>query len=325
VRPVPSQALVLEAVEGLGEITPGTDLAGLLADVVDLRDGDVLVLTSKVVSKAEGRVVEGDRDGAVEDETLRVVARRGGTRIVENRQGLVLAAAGVDASNVAAGSVVLLPEDPDRSARVLREGVLARTGHNVAVVVSDTAGRPWRTGQTDIAIGVAGMAPLEDFAGLVDGYGNALAVTAPAVADELAGAAELVTGKLGGRPLTVARGLAQRVLPPGEHGQGARSLQRPREQDLFALGTREAVVAALAGADGDAFGTPADPADLAAALTRCGRDVTGVGNAAVTLERTLLDSPEQVPQQDPVLAALLHAHRWRVDSVEPRVRLVPLP
>ena len=167
-----------------------------------------------------------------------------------------MAAAGVDASNVAAGHVVLLPEDPDASARAIRERVYDETGRNVAVLVTDTAGRAWRTGQTDLAIGVAGLEPLDDFAGRTDSYGNELAVTAPAVADELASLAELVTGKLGGRPVSVVRGLAERVLPAGEHGPGAVVLIRPREQDMFALGAREAVLAAVRGDQADCFGSP---------------------------------------------------------------------
>ncbi|MGZ4595166.1 MAG: coenzyme F420-0:L-glutamate ligase, partial [Actinomycetes bacterium] len=195
--------------DGIGEVTAGTDLAALVARF--LADGDVLVVTSKVVSKSEGRVVTGDREHAIRDETVRVVARRGRTSIVETRTGVVMAAAGVDASNVAPGSVVLLPLDPDASARRLREDLAATADLNVAVVVSDTAGRPWRHGQTDLALGVAGMLPLESFEGAVDSYGNPLAVTAPAVADEVAGVAEVASGKLGGRPFTVVRGLGARV------------------------------------------------------------------------------------------------------------------
>lgn len=313
-----SAELALFPVEGIGEVVAGTDLADVLAAIPDLLDGDVLVVTSKVVSKAEGRVVRGDRHRAVDEETVRVVARRGETRIVENRQGLVMAAAGVDASNVEPGSVVLLPEDPDRSARRLREELARRRGLNVAVLVSDTAGRAWRTGQTDIAVGLAGLDPVEEFAGRTDGYGNELAVTAPAVADEVAGAAELVAGKLAGRPVTVVRGLAARVLAPGEHGPGARALQRPRSGDLFALGAREAVVAALAGTDADAFGTPATPAELRAALVACGFEVAS--GRAGSLELTVDPADRR-----PVLTALLHAHRWRVTSAEARLSLAPLP
>ncbi len=268
------------AVDGIGEVTAATDLGELLCGL-DLADGDVVVVTSKVLSKAEGRVRVGDRDQAVREETVRVVARRGPTWIVENHLGLVMAAAGVDASNVAAGSVVLLPEDPDASARTLRARVYAGTGRNVAVVVSDTAGRAWRTGQTDLAIGVAGIEPLQEFAGTTDAYGNALAVTAPAVADELAGLAELVTGKLGARPLTVVRGLGDRVLAPGDHGAGARALIRPREQDMFALGAREAVLAAVAGSNRDCFGAPASLSEMLEALAHCGLEGTERGDSVV--------------------------------------------
>jgi coenzyme F420-0:L-glutamate ligase/coenzyme F420-1:gamma-L-glutamate ligase len=199
-----------------------------------------------------------------------VVARRGPTTIVENHLGLVMAAAGVDASNVATGHLVLLPRDPDASARALREGLRAATGHNVAVLLTDTAGRAWRTGQTDLAIGAAGIDVLDDHAGRVDGYGNPLAVTAPAVADEIASGTDLVTGKLSGRPVAVVRGLAARVLPAGDHGPGARSLNRPLAEDMFALGTREAVLSALAGESADAFGAPAPAEDLVAGLARVG-------------------------------------------------------
>ena len=140
------------------------------------------------------------------------------------------------------------------------------TGRNVAVLVTDTAGRAWRTGQTDLAVGVAGLEPLDDFAGSTDSYGNELAVTAPAVADELASLAELVTGKLGGRPVSVVRGLVERVLPAGEHGPGAVVLLRPREQDMFALGAREAVLAAVRGDQADCFGAPGSAEEVRAAL-----------------------------------------------------------
>lgn len=303
------------APDGIGEVAPGTDLAALAAP--HLRDGDVLVVTSKVVSKAEGRVVEGDREQAIRDETVRIVARRGPTSIVETRLGVVLAAAGVDASNVAPGSVVLLPTDPDASARRLREELAAQAGVNVAVVVSDTAGRAWRHGQTDLALGVAGMLPLESFAGATDAYGNPLAVTAPAVADEIAGIAEVVTGKLGARPFTVVRGLADRVLPAGEHGPGARTLVREAGTDMFGLGSREAVVAALSGRDRQAFGSPADPGDLVGALTAC------------DLSATASTSGIEVGADpgDPRLLALAFCHGWVVDedrSSNSATLLVPL-
>jgi coenzyme F420-0:L-glutamate ligase/coenzyme F420-1:gamma-L-glutamate ligase len=302
------------APDGIDEITEGTDLAALVAALV--RDGDVLVVTSKVVSKAEGRVVVRDREQAIRDETVRVVARRGPTSIVETRIGVVMAAAGVDASNVAPGSVVLLPLDPDASARRLRED-LARAGANVAVVVSDTAGRAWRHGQTDLALGVAGMLPLESFAGATDGYGNPLSVTAPAVADEIAGIAEVATGKLGARPFTVLRGLADRVLPVGEHGPGARALVREPGTDMFGLGSREAVVAALSGRDQDVFGAPAAREDLLAALADCGLAAT-VRAAGVEVAAAADDAR---------LAVLAFAHGWVVDddlSADSTTALVPL-
>lgn len=264
--------LSVTAPDGVPEVRRGDDLADLVLPLVALEAGDVLVVTSKVVSKAEGRVVPGTRDDALAGETVRVVARRGPTTIVRTRHGLTMAAAGIDASNVEAGQVVLLPEDPDASARRLRTAVLERTGVNVGVVVTDTAGRAWREGQTDIAVGAAGLTPLETYAGRTDAHGNELLVTAPAVADEIAGAAELAQGKLGGRPFAVVRGRGDLVLPPGDHGPGARALVRAEGADLFGLGAREAVVRAVAGAltgdpaDRVPFGSPATPEDLAAAI-----------------------------------------------------------
>ncbi|MCW2849410.1 MAG: coenzyme F420-0:L-glutamate ligase [Marmoricola sp.] len=299
------------AVEGIGEITEGTDLAALLCEL-ELLDGDVVLVTSKVVSKAEGRVRAGERESAIRDETVRVVARRGPTSIVENHLGLVMAAAGVDASNVTTGHVVLLPTDPDASARTMREGVLERTGRNVAVVVTDTAGRAWRTGQTDLAVGVAGLEPLDDHAGRTDSYGNALAVTAPAVADELASVAELVTGKLGGRPVSLVRGLGERVLPAGRHGPGARALIRPREQDMFALGAREAVVAAVRGRDADCFGSPATPAEVVEALASCGLEGTAEG-VSVRVRLPVTGVRDQVAAVERV-RLIAHAHGWRPHS-----------
>ena len=297
------------APDGVGEVVAGTDLAALVVEHGAVADGDVLVLTSKVVSKAEGRVVPVDREQAILDETVRLVARRGPTSIVENHLGLVMAAAGIDASNVDPGMLVLLPLDPDATARRVREELLARTGLNVAVLVSDTAGRAWRHGQTDLAIGAAGIEPLVSFEGRVDAYGNELAVTAPAVADELTGIAEVVTGKLGGRPLTVLRGLADLVLPAGEHGPGARSLVREVGTDMFGLGSREAVVAALSG-DRRGFGAPASLADLRDALTTCGFDVS----ADETPDGTGL--VVAAPPDDVRLAALLVAHGWAARSAE---------
>ncbi len=299
------------AVDGIGEITTDTDLGALLCGLA-LLDGDVVLVTSKVISKAEGRVRSGDREQAIDAETVRVVARRGPTRIVENHLGLVMAAAGVDASNVTAGHVVLLPADPDHSAATLRARVHADTGHNVAVVVTDTAGRAWRTGQTDLAVGAAGLEPIEDFAGRSDLYGNPLAVTAPAVADELASVAELVTGKLGGRPVSVVRGLGSRVLPPGADGPGARVLNRPRSQDMFALGAREAVLAAVRGGDADCFGTPARPEEVVAAMESCGLTGTVVG-ASVRVQLPGSRPRDQLVAVERV-RLVAHAHGWQPQS-----------
>ena len=185
----------ISGVSGIPEIASGDDVARLIADAAlaeggpGLRAGDILVVTSKVVSKAEGRVVSATREDAIAAETVRVVARRGQTTIAQTRQGFVLAAAGVDESNTAPGTVVLLPEDPDESARRLRKALRARLGVAVGVIVTDTMGRPWRAGQTDTAIGAAGVLPLRDHRGEPDTFGNTLEVTVAAVADEIAAAA----------------------------------------------------------------------------------------------------------------------------------------
>lgn len=233
------------APDGIGEIHPGDDLAALLGDALegDLDDGDVVVVTSKVVSKAEGRVVQAaDREQAITDETVRVVARReypgGVLRIVENRLGLVMAAAGVDASNTPDGTVLLLPVDPDASARALRAAWQERFGIRVGVVVSDTAGRAWREGLTDIAIGAAGLTVLDDLRGGTDTHGRPLSVTVTAIGDEVAAASELVRGKAAGRPVAVVRGLARFVTD--DDGPGARALVRAPEADLFRQGAAEA-------------------------------------------------------------------------------------
>ena len=230
-------------VGGIPEVRPGDDVAALVAAAVELRDRDVVVVTSKLLSKAEGRLVpvppgedrEAVRLAAVAQETVREVARRGTTVIAENRNGLVLAAAGVDASNVRPDEVALLPLDPDRSAAALRDRLRELTGCDVAVVVSDTMGRAWRVGQVDQAIGVAGLAPVRDARGTTDAFGAVLEVTEIAVADELAAAAELVKGKADGVPVAVVRGLD---LP--DDGRGAAALVRPAAQDWFRLGTAEA-------------------------------------------------------------------------------------
>jgi coenzyme F420-0:L-glutamate ligase/coenzyme F420-1:gamma-L-glutamate ligase len=227
------------------EVQAGDDLATLLlAAEPDLQDRDIVVVTSKVVSKAEGRVIraeggpaarEAARQQAIDDETVRVVARRDLFRIVETRHGLVLAAAGVDASNTAPDTLVLLPLDPDASARRLRDRIAQLAGVRVAVIVTDTMGRTWRNGLTDQAIGAAGIAAIRDYRGQTDAHGNDLAVTEVAVADQVAGAAELVKGKLGGMPFAVVRGLDY-----DENDDGATVLVRPWAEDLFRLGTAEA-------------------------------------------------------------------------------------
>ncbi|MDX2709611.1 coenzyme F420-0:L-glutamate ligase [Streptomyces sp. PA03-6a] len=231
------------AVTGMPEVEPGADLAKLIAaNTPELADGDVLVVTSKIVSKAEGRVVRAtDREAAIDAETVRLVARRGPTRIVETRHGFVMAAAGVDASNTAPGTVLLLPEDPDASARAIRAGLRDALGVNVGVVVTDTFGRPWREGLTDVAIGAAGLRVLDDLRGATDSHGNELAVTVTALADELAAAGDLVKGKSTGAPVALVRGLDGLVLPSEEDGEGGRALVRVAANDMFRLGTSEAV------------------------------------------------------------------------------------
>ena len=233
----------LIAVDGIGEIAPGDDLAELLTAATELVDGDVVVVTSKIVAKAAGLATRRSRDEVLAEETDRVVARRGGTSIVRTHHGLTMAAAGIDASNVEEGYVIPLPRDPDGDARRLRARIAELAGVTVGVVIADTAGRSWRNGQTDMAIGCAGVVPVASFAGEADGHGNTLVVTAPAVADEIAGAAELASGKLGGRPFVVVRGLDASLLS-ADDGPGAAALVRDEGQDLFGLGSREAVLAA---------------------------------------------------------------------------------
>jgi coenzyme F420-0:L-glutamate ligase/coenzyme F420-1:gamma-L-glutamate ligase len=240
---------------GVPEVVAGDDLAQVVGDALAgdaaghpshaLVAGDIVVVTSKIVSKAEGRTLTADREQAITDETVRVVATRpsatGVTRIVENRLGLVMAAAGVDSSNTPGGTVLLLPVDPDASARALRARLRARFGVRLGVVVTDTAGRPWREGLTDMAIGAAGLRVLDDLRGTVDAFGRTLTVTVAAVADEVASAAELVKGKASGRPVAVVRGVGHLVTD--EDGPGARALVRSPEDDLFRLGTAEAFAA----------------------------------------------------------------------------------
>ncbi|WP_309650144.1 coenzyme F420-0:L-glutamate ligase [Nocardioides sp.] len=319
--------LSVTAPDGLPEVRAGDDLAALLAPLLaPLADGDVVVVTSKVVSKAEGRVVVGaSREEALAGETDRVVARKGPTQIVRTHHGLIMAAAGIDASNVELGSIVLLPVDPDASARALRASLLEITGANVGVIVTDTAGRAWREGQTDIAIGAAGLLVAEDYAGRLDGHGNELAVTAPAVADEIAGMAELAQGKLGGRPVAVVRGRADLVLPRGDDGTGAVALVRAEGADLFGFGAREAVLRAVTGDPGDqtVFGTPASTEELLRALE------VAAGSTAGTA--TAYDGGVEVHgSHEPALVLVLaFAHGWVPDAApagttrQDRLRLRP--
>jgi coenzyme F420-0:L-glutamate ligase/coenzyme F420-1:gamma-L-glutamate ligase len=269
-------------VTGIGEIRPGDDLAALLMAAAPwLADGDILVVTSKIVSKSEGRLVEiplagpereAARDAVIAAESVRVVAQRGSTRIVTTRHGLVLAAAGVDASNVERDRLVLLPLDPDRSARDLRRTLRERYKLDVAVIITDTMGRPWRVGLVDVAIGAAGIEPLDDHRGAVDAYGNELSVTQTAIIDELAAAAELVKGKRGQIPIAVVRGLP---VSATVDGPGAAALVRDAATDLFSLGTAEASALGLASSaslpDAKAF------ADIAI--------------DQVALDRALIDTP----------------------------------
>ena len=228
-------------VEGMPEVRPGDVLADLIAAAgaeagADLRDGDVLVVTQKVVSKAEGRLVEVDPDdplshkALVEEEAVRILRRRGELLITETRHGFVCANAGIDLSNVDRGWAALLPLDADRSARRIRDGLRARLGVEVAVIVSDTFGRTWRRGLTDVAIGCAGIAAVVDLRGTEDDRGRELHVTEVAVVDELAGAAELVMGKSSGIPVAVVRGVDPAWL---RRGSVADEIVRHPSEDLF--------------------------------------------------------------------------------------------
>jgi coenzyme F420-0:L-glutamate ligase / coenzyme F420-1:gamma-L-glutamate ligase len=229
--------LTITPVEGFPEVAPGTVLADLVAEAVpDLVDGDVLVVTSKIVSKAEGRLVPVDPDdpaaakALVEEEAVRVLRRRADLLITETRHGFVCANSGVDLSNVERGQAALLPVDSDRSARKLRDGLRARRGVEVGVVVTDTVGRTWRKGLTDVAIGCAGVAAVVDLRGTEDALGRELHATEMAIADELAGAAELVMGKARGIPVAVVRGLERTWL---REGSVRDEVVRPPAEDLF--------------------------------------------------------------------------------------------
>ena len=232
--------LTLVPIRGIGEITPGDELAEHIADAAraqdtPLADGDCLVVTQKVVSKAEGRLVALDPDdlaarrALVESESVRIVRRRGDLIISETTHGFVCANAGIDLSNVEAGQAALLPVDADRSAKHIRDALRARAGVDVAVIISDTFGRAWRRGLTDVAIGVSGIAAVVDLRETPDALGRILHVTEVAIADEIAGAAELVMGKASGVPVAIVRGLDASWFGAGSY----RDLVRPPAEDLF--------------------------------------------------------------------------------------------
>ena len=248
---MPSLSII--PLEGIPEVRSGDDLPAFIIEAAGrgpgIKAGDVIVVTQKIVSKSEGRVisldsvtptaaaqqlaVETDKDARLVElilqESAGIVRQRGPVLITETHHGFVCANAGIDASNVGAeGTVCLLPRDPDHSAREIRASLRERAGSDVAVVISDTFGRPWREGHTNIAVGVAGMAPFVDYVGRTDPHGYELRVSTLAVADELAGAAELVMNKLDGVPVAIVRGYDY------PHGDGsARQLVRDREKDLF--------------------------------------------------------------------------------------------
>lgn len=239
-NPAPAARLEIIAIHGIGEIRQGDEIADRVADAADaqgtpIAERDCLVVTQKIVSKAEGRLVRLDpndldaRRALVEQESRRIVRRRGDLVISETHHGFVCANAGIDLSNVAPGQAALLPVDPDSSAHHVRNALRARRGVDVAVIVSDTFGRPWRLGLTDVAIGVAGIAAIVDLRGSEDALGRVLQVTEVAIADEIASAAELVMGKASGVPVAIVRGLDPAWFGPG----AARDLVRNPQDDLF--------------------------------------------------------------------------------------------
>ncbi|MGB9112829.1 MAG: coenzyme F420-0:L-glutamate ligase [Acidimicrobiales bacterium] len=231
-----SSTLSVIPVEGLPEIAPGVRLGEVVAKIDDLRSGDVVVVTQKIVSKAEGRIIAVDHDDAdakrrlAESEAARVLRRRGDLVVTETRHGFICANSGIDLSNVEGDNAVLLPVDPDRSARKIREAVRASRGIEIGVIISDTFGRPWRRGLVDVAIGCAGIAAVVDLRGQFDGTGRELVATEMCVADEIAAAAELVMGKAAHVPVAIVRGIDGSWL---RVSSVAEEIVRPYAEDLF--------------------------------------------------------------------------------------------
>ncbi|MEX2279602.1 MAG: coenzyme F420-0:L-glutamate ligase [Acidimicrobiia bacterium] len=225
-------------IHGIGEAAPGDDVAALIGDAIEsgpaLADRDVLVVTHKLISKAEGRIVDLPDDGPdahrhlIETEAVRIIRRRGPLVIAQTRHGFICANAGIDRSNAGPARAILLPEDPDRSANRIRLRLQNRFDVTIAVIVTDTFGRAWRRGLVDVAIGVAGMEPIDDLRGQTDTFGKVLEVTEVAVVDEIAAAADLVMGKATGIPAAIVRGVSWK---PSE--QGITPLIRPADEDLF--------------------------------------------------------------------------------------------
>jgi len=323
-------------VRGLPEFRPGDDLIGALVSAAPWLVVVVVVVTSKVVSKVEGRLITVTADPPARDaarrklvaaEARRVLARRGRTLITVNSLGVVQAASGVDTSNVEHHEVALLPVDPDASATRLRAGLAETLGVDVAVVITDTMGRAWRVGQTDAAIGAAGLGVLHRYLGTVDRHGNELVTTEVAVADEIAAAADLVKGKLAGVPVAVLRGLAR-----GDDGSTAADLIRPLADDLFWLGTDEAIDQGRAAGRADAVllrrsvrSFRADPVDPGALRRAVGvalrapaphhtRPVRFVWLADRQVRRRLLDAMAQAWRAD------LRRDGLTEDRIERRVR-----
>ncbi len=224
-------------IQGIGEVVSGDDVAGLLweaitAGPITITDGDIVVITHKIVSKAEGRVASAATDAeyraAVLTQAAAIIRRRGDLVITQTHHGFICANSGVDRSNIEGDRIVLLPERPDRSAATIKKRLEALSGATIAVIISDTFGRPWRRGLTDIAIGVAGMAAINDLRGTTDMHGRVLEVSEVAVVDEIAGAADLVMGKSTGIPAAIVRGLTW------EPAAGrATDLVRPAAEDMF--------------------------------------------------------------------------------------------